>query len=507
MLLKSSNLQINPDTMFKRSLYILICLIMAHSIYSQTKKLTLQQSIAIATDSSLQAFRAKNLYRSSYWEYKSYKAARLPALTLSMTPIRFNRDIVSRYDSENNIDIYRQQQSLSSYGNLSLSQNVDFTGGTFFIDSELGYFRNIGENAYSQFSSVPFRVGYSQALFGYNSFKWERKIEPMKYEKAKKEFLYSCEEISESAIQYFFNLAMAQLEYDLAVENVVSSDSLYYIGAERLKIASISQADLLTLKLDALNAKNTLKSVSLGLKRAMLSFLAFLDMPKDTEVLLELPQRPTEISVTPDQALRLSQENNPDYLQYELNVLAAEREVERTRKKTAFDANFTASVGFNQVADNFRSAYINPLEQDVVRVGLSIPLIDWGVRKGNANMAKSNLNVAKISVQQSQTYLEQNVVLTVGDFRVQQDLIASAEEAQELANLAYNSTKQRFMIGKADVNSLTLSLGRLNTAQKNYINALKNYWLSFYTLRKLTLYDFEKNMSLSYQFDELMMNQ
>jgi outer membrane protein TolC len=149
---------------------------MAYSTYAQTKKLTLQQSIAIATDSSLQAFRAKNLYRASYWEYKSYKAARLPALTLSMTPIRFNRDIVSRYDSENNIDIYRQQQSLSSYANLSLTQNVDFTGGTFFVDSELGYLRNVGDNPYSQFSSVPFRVGYSQALFGYNSFKWEKKL-------------------------------------------------------------------------------------------------------------------------------------------------------------------------------------------------------------------------------------------------------------------------------------------------------------------------------------------
>ena len=492
--------------MFKKNLYLFICLICTNSLFAQTQTLTLQQSIAIATDSSLQTFRVKNLYRSSYWEYKSYKAARLPSLTLSLTPIRFNRDFVSRYDSENNIDIYRQQQSLSSYGNLSLTQNVDFTGGTFFIDSELGYFRNIGDNAYSQFSSVPFRVGYSQALFGYNSFKWERKIEPLKYEKAKKEFLYSCEEISETSIQYFFNLAMAQLEYDLAVENVTSSDSLFYIGSERLKIASISQADLLTLKLDALNAKNTLKSVSIGLKRAMLSFLAYLNLPKDTEIHLELPDRPTNIEVAFDQALSLSKENNPDYIEYQLNILAAEKEVERTQKKTAFDANITASVGFNQVADNFISAYQNPLEQDVVRVGLSIPLVDWGVRKGNANMAKSNLNVARISVQQSQTYLEQDVMLTVSDYGVQQNMIASAEEAQSLANLAYNSTKQRFMIGKADVNSLTLSLGRLNTAQKNYIIALKNYWLSFYKLRKLTLYDFEKKVSLSYQFDELMIN-
>jgi outer membrane protein TolC len=489
---------------YNKTVLLLSFVFVANIVCSQVQKIDLQQSISLATDSSLQAFRIKNIYRSSYWEYKSYKAARLPSLTLSMTPVRYNRDFVSRYDSKNNIDIYRQQQSLYSYGNLSLSQNVDFTGGTFFIDSELGYFQNFGENPYAQFTSVPLRIGYSQSLFGFNSFKWERKIEPLKYEKAKKEFLYSCEEISETVIQYFFNLAMAQMEYDLAVENVVSSDSLYKTGTERLKIASISQSDLLTLKLDALNAKNTLKSVEIDLKRAMFSFVSYLNLPKDTEVRLDLPDRPYDIDVTADKVLNFSMVNNPDYLQYRQNILEAEREVERTERESAFDASISASVGFNQVADNFKNAYYQPLQQDVVRVGLTIPLIDWGVKKGKANMAKSNLNVAKISTQQSLTSLEQDVVLTVNDFNVQQNMIAGAEEAKSLASLAYNTTKQRFMIGKADVNSLTLSLNRLNTAQKNYITALKSYWLSYYKIRKLTLFDFEKSVSLSYEFDELM---
>lgn len=474
------------------------------NLLSQHSKLDLQQCIGIATDSSLQAFRAKNLYRASYWEYKSYKAARLPSLSLQMTPVRYNRDIVSRYDSENNIDVYRQQQSIYSYSNLSVSQNVDFTGGTFFIDSELGYFRNMGTNPYSQFTSVPLRMGYSQSLFGFNSFKWERKIEPLKYEKAKKEYLYATEEIAGTVIQHFFNLAMAQMEYDLAVENVSTSDSLYSIGAERLKIAAISQSDLLTLKLDALNAKNTLKTVEVDLKRAMFGLNSFLNLPQNSEIRLILPQMPNALPVTTQQALSLSKENNPDYLQNQQHLLESQREVERTERKAAFDATFTASLGFNQVADNFRSAYNKPLQQDVVRIGLNIPLLDWGVRKGRVNMAKSNLNVTRISTEQSQTNLEQDVVLTVSDFGVQLNLIASAEEAKELANLAYNSTKQRFIIGKADINSLTLSLGRLNTAQKNYIVALKNYWLSYYKLRKLTLFDFEKNSSLSCQFDQLM---
>ena len=95
-----------------------------------------------------------------------------------MTPIRYNRNYTSRYDSEQNIDIYRRQQSLYSYGNLAIQQNLDLTGGTFFIDSELGYIRNFGEQTYSQFTSVPIRVGYRQDLIGYNPFKWEKGLRP-----------------------------------------------------------------------------------------------------------------------------------------------------------------------------------------------------------------------------------------------------------------------------------------------------------------------------------------
>jgi outer membrane protein TolC len=473
-----------------------LVIVFANNVSAQSVKLSLNESIELAIDSSLQAFRAKNVYMSNYWAYRSYKAGRLPSLTLRTTPLEYRRDFTRRYDSNENIDIYRQQQSLYSHGNLSISQNFDLTGGTFFIDTDLGYMRNFGADTYSQFSSVPVRIGYSQSLFGFNSFKWEKQIEPLKYRKAKTQYLYSQEEIAETTIQYFFSLAMAQMEYDMAKENVASSDTLYRIGQERQKIASISQGDLLTLKLDAVNAKNTLKNAEISLKRAMFGFVSYLHLDKETQVKTELPGRPKDLEISPDRALQYAKENNPDFMANKQERLEAEREVDRTKKSSTFDASFSASVGFNQVASNFSDVYRNPLQQDIISVGLTIPLVDWGVRKGRANMAVNNLNVTKISIQQKEASLEQDVIMTVNDFNIQQDLINSAEEAMELATMAYNVTKERFIIGKADLNSLTLSLNRQNSAQRNYISALRDYWLNYYKLRKLTLFDFQKEEEL-----------
>lgn len=499
-------MHVNPvmkiSSYFLLTLFILLLPVYAFSQEAPLMKLTLDHTIEIAIDSSLQAFKEKDRYYASYWEFRAYKAARLPSLNLSMTPLRYNRDFTSRYDSEKNIDIYRSQRSIRSSGNLSIRQNFDLTGGTFYIDSELGYLRNFGDTVYTQFSTVPVRIGYYQDLFGFNSFKWEKKIEPLKYQYARQQYLYNREAISEKTTEHFFTLAMAQAEYDMAVENVASSDTLYWIGAERHKIAAISQADLMTLKLDALNAKNSLKNADIKLKRAMFGLVSYLNLDKETSIQLILPEVPADVRISEEDALLYAAENNPDFLGNKKTILEAEREVDKTKKTTNFEASFSASVGFNQVADNFRDAYSNPLQQDIVSLSLSIPLVDWGVRKGKANMAKSNLNVAKLTVQQEELNLEQDIIMTVRDFNVQQNMILGAEEALNLANMAYNNTKERFIIGKADINSLTLSQNRQKEAQKNYISALQEYWQSYYKIRKLTLFDFEKEKTLSESFEQ-----
>lgn len=490
----------------RQSLLLYICcagMLVTPLAHAQRKsiELDLEKTVQLANDSSLSAFRAKNNYMASHWEYRSFKADRLPSLSLYLTPVSYNRDYTRRYDSEQNIDVYRRQQSFYSYGNLAAQQNLDITGGTFFIDSELGYIRNFGEQSYSQFSSVPVRVGYRQSLIGYNPFKWEKRIAPVKYEKAQKELIYQMEQTAETASVYFFDLAMAQSEYNLALENRASSDTLYRIGEEKHKIASIGQADLLTLKLDRVNAQNSLQNAEINLKRSMFALAAYLNLEKDTYITLNLPGYPKEVIISEEEALMLARDNNPQYLNSEQQILQSEQTVEKAKIESRFNAGLSASVGFNQVAESFRDAYRNPLQQDIVSLTLSIPLVDWGVRKGRYNMAKSNLNITRLTAKENEIRLEEDVIMTVGDFTIQQQLIRSAEEAMELARLAYEQTRERFIIGKADISSLTLSTNRRQEAQRNYVSALKNYWQSYFKIRKITLYDFERRVHLADTFD------
>ena len=120
----------------KNSFIIILILIFAQ-ISNAQKVLTLPEVIRLAQDSSLTAFRYKNMYMSSYWQWRNYKADRLPSLTLQLTPVAYNRQLISRYDSESDMDVYRQQKSYLANGNLILSQNFTPLGGTFTINTSL----------------------------------------------------------------------------------------------------------------------------------------------------------------------------------------------------------------------------------------------------------------------------------------------------------------------------------------------------------------------------------
>lgn len=459
-------------------------------------QLSLQKAIELANDSSLAAMKNRNRFLASYWEFRSFRANRLPSLTLSLTPAKYFRNITQRYDSNSDQDVFREQQMYSASGSLSVQQNLDWLGGTFYLNTDLDYMRNFGELKSTQFSSVPFQLGYTQNLLGYNAFKWDKLIEPLKYEVARKQFVYNMEVVSENVVTLFFRLAMAQAEYKLAQENLATTEKLCKIARERHKIASISKADLLTLELDAVNARNSLENARMDTKRASFSLATYLKLNKDIEIVLDMPGLPMRMEIPLDKALDMARENNPAVLSQRQQVLEAEETVDRTRKESRFNASFNASVGFNQVAGNFRDAYHNLLQQDLVSISMSIPLVDWGVRKGKFNMARNNLSVARLTAEEEKQNIEEEVVMTVNDFNIQRNLIASAEEALNLAEMAYEQTQERFIIGKADVNSLTMALNRQQSAQNNYISSLQNYWLSYYKIRKLTLFDFASGLSL-----------
>jgi outer membrane protein TolC len=80
--------------------------------------------------------------------------------------------------------------------------------------------------------------------------------------------------------------------------------------------------------------------------------------------------------------------------------------------------------------------------------------------------------------------------------------VASAAKADTIAQLRYEITKQRYLIGKISITDLNLAQQEKDQNSRGYINALLSFWNAYYTVRRLTLYDFERNEKIKYEYNE-----
>lgn len=468
--------------------------------------LSLIEVVNLASQNSLDAFRYKNMYLASYWEFRYYKADKLPSLSLTATPLDFNHYRKREYNFQTNEEEYVLRDYFNSDMSMQLNQKIGLTGGSLFLSSELGMVQNLSGDKNTSYQATPVSIGYQQSLNGYNALKWQSKIEPVKYEKAKKEFVQSQETLAMKSTAMFFDLVEAQIQLKIAENNQSNADTLYKIGKGRFQVGTVTQDELLNLELNQLNATQSLNKAKLEVERSQSGLNSYLMMDKQTRINCIVPSQIPALQIRADEALDMALKNNPEILDQGQQMLEQDREVARAKSETGLSTSLFAVYGLNQSAENFDMVYDEPDQSQRLRIGLSIPLVDWGRRKGRLMMAESNREVVNARVRQSRIDFEQNIFQSVMEFNLQAEQVRNAAKADTVAQKGYEVTFQRFLIGKVDVIKLNIARNDRESARREYINAVKTYWNYYYRLRMLALYDFVKGESLTAEYDKIIEN-
>jgi outer membrane protein TolC len=472
----------------------------------QNYNLSLIEVVNLASKNSLDAFRYKNMYLSSYWEFRYYKADKLPSLSLTATPLDFNHYRKREYNFQTNTEEYVLRDYFNSDMSMQLNQKIGLTGGSLFLSSELGMVKNLSGDKNTSYQATPVSIGYQQSLNGYNALKWQAKIEPVKYEKAKKEFVQSQETLAMKSTAMFFDLVEAQIQLKIAENNQSNADTLYKIGKGRFQVGTVTQDELLNLELNQLNATQSLNKAKLEVERSQSGLNSYLMMDKQTRINCIVPSEIPALQIRADEALDMALKNNPEILDQGQQMLEQDREVARAKSETGLSTSLFAVYGLNQSAENFDMVYDEPDQSQRLRIGVSIPLVDWGRRKGRLMMAESSREVVNARVRQSRIDFEQNIFQSVMEFNLQAEQVRNAAKADTVAQKGYEVTFQRFLIGKVDVIKLNMARNDRESARREYINAVKTYWQYYYRLRMLALYDFVKGESLTAEYDKIIEN-
>lgn len=469
---------------------------------SDTISLSMTDVIRMAQESSPQARQAKVSFESAWYSYRSYKAEYLPSLSLSSSP-SLNRS-TSSVTLPDGSEKYVRSNSFHSGLNLDLTQNIWFTGGSISLSGSLSRLDQFGDTHTHSYYSQPLQLSISQDLSGYNRFKWERKTEPLSYRIARKEYAETLELVASQAVSLFFGLVSAQTNLDIARINYAEADTLYTYGKGRYGIGTITENELLQLELRLLSEETGIISSETAMQDAVDALRNYLNLPSDVDIRVSTEDSIPLFTVPLDKAMELARQNSPDLDYMELNRLNSESNLAYYKSQAGFRAAIYMRLGLAQTAEDLPESLHNLNDEQAVSISVSIPILDWGRNRGRVRVAQNNLEMTRLRNEQSMVAFEKTVTRAVTQFNSQQRQVDIARRTMRTAQHRYDVARHMYINGNSTMLDLNEAITAKDSAYRLYTSALSQYWQLYYTIRSMTGFDFDRNVSIEHDVESLM---
>ena len=469
------------------------------------EKMTLSQAIHTARSQSVEALEARQSFISTYWAYRSYQASRLPSIYMYGNLMNFDRSLTLLQSPEDGSLNYVSSNNLQNGIGFQVNQNIPFTGGTLSLSTDLSRIDQFGNNMSQTWYSKPVTLSYYQPLFTYNQFKWDRKIEPKEYEKGKRDYLGNMEGLTINVVYAYHNLLLAKMNNEISQSNFENSGNMLKIAKERYDLGDVTKAEYLQLELRMLNDSISINETAVAVREAQMTLNSILGFDESFEVVPVMEDELPDIQMDYDLVMTKSLENSSFSLNNELSLLNAESNVAYAKASRGFSFALNARFGMSQTGPDFPQAYKNLLDQEVVGITFSIPIFDWGLGKGKVQKAKAAQEVVKAQVQQSENDYRRQMFTAVSQFNNQRQQSLVSQKAMKIAAERYELTMHRFKEGNASVTDLNMAQTENDSAFRQYISDVSNFWAYYYSLRQATLYDFIKGEDLEIDVKEMIL--
>ncbi len=491
----------------KRFLTIFMILVMGLSAaYAQKtpsqREMTLAEAIAIARRNSVNSAVALNELRTAYWEYRTFRANLLPEVNFESTLPSYNNNY-NAYQQSDGSHTYVRNDYIGVNGTLSVEQNIWFTGGKLSLSSSLDFLKQLNGGKSQQFMSIPIALTLNQPIFATNAIKWERRIEPLRYREAKAAFLSETEEVTMTAVNYFFNLLLARENVVISQQNFENAQKLYKVAIAKREMGKISENDLLQLKLNLLNAESDLTDNESTMKSNMFKLCSFLNIEEYEEIIPIVPDSVPTVELVYQDVLDKALQNNPFAINIRRRQLEADYNVAKARGNMR-EISLYAQVGFTGTHQDFAMTYNHLKDNQIIEIGIKIPLIDWGKRRGQVKVAESNREVIENQIRQESMNFRQDLFILTEQFNNQRRQLHIACEADEIARQRYETNVETFMIGRISTLDLNDAQASKDQARQKRINELFYFWYYYYQVRSLTLWDFANNSGINADFDAIL---
>ena len=481
---------------------VLLAAFLLACVHAGAQPMLLEEVISAARSGSVPALQARAAFVSDYWAWRAYQASRLPSLSLYGTLGSFDRSLRLLQDFETGEMVYTSNYNMENSLGLRVRQNLPFTGGTLALYTDLTRIDQFGSGGRTWYAQ-PVTLSYSQPLFAYNQFKWDKLISPKEYERAKRTYLESMEDVTLQAVDRFFGVMAAQKLYDVSLTNYDNTSQLLRIARERLSLGSVTRDEYLQLELRQLSDSIAVNENEVALREARMQLNSLLGLDETRQVEPVLEEELPAVLMDYGLVLEKASENSSFEFDNAINLLNAESAIAQAKAARGITMQLSARFGLSKTAPELQGVYRDLLNQEVVGLTFTVPILDWGEGKGRVKKAEAAAELVRAQVEQAENDKRISLYTAVGQFNNQRQLCDVSRRAAAIAQERYGLVMERFRSGKASVTDLNTARTESDSAIQKYIRDISGFWSYYYTLRKLTLYDFLAGEDLTVDYDEM----
>lgn len=477
--------------MFKYTILVILLFTQPKIGFCQ-RLLTLKQVVYEAISNSPSSRHSKTLLENKYLQYKFFKTNYHPQLRFSGSIPNYSRIFIPVRQNDGTVS-FRSINQINSQGGLTLLQPIGLTGGTISANTSLTFFNDIGIKS-QQWSSTLLNIQLDQPLFSFNSLKWDKLSKPIELEESKREYAEQKEIISEIAVDLFFSVLESQINLKSALTNLHNNDTIYKIELNKFNLGLTSKDKLLQIELQLLRSQTEVAQSKLDFQTSLLQLNSHVNLIGDS-IQLDIPDKIPDFKITTEDALKYAKISRSLFQGFERRRVEAEREIAKA-KGSRFQTTLSLSYGINNSTPLIDQLLIVPQQQEQVNLIFSMPIIDWGRSRTEVKIAQANKELTNYIIEQDRINFEEEIISIVGQFTVLKKQIEITKKSDQIADERYMISNNMYLIGKIDLTNLNIALTEKDNAKRTYIQTLKSFWKTYYKLRRLTLFDFEQEVSL-----------
>jgi outer membrane protein len=468
--------------------------------------LDLASSIELAKEKSKNMLILQQSLKKAEYDLKAATSSFKTHVDLDLVLPQYT-ETIRQWEDSSGISFYPvRQNQINSY--LTISQPLPTDGYLFIRSGVQSFVDYYADDRNAQISSS---IGLRQpieAFFGYNQRRLGYRQAKLAYDlslkQLKREELNLVYEIS----QNFFQVLSYHERRNIAQQGLNRQQEAFDIATSKYNAGLIREVEALQMEVDLSAAVNDFDLARVDYAAQVAFFKESLGIDLRDSVNIKSDLSYTQVVVDVEKAVALALENRLELKENEIEIEMSEMEIKRRR--AAGMVNGDILLNYNFIGVN-KSELIIPIETQInntwqnlinrpgsfgIGLTLNIPIIDWGENRARVHSAQASLTQDKLQQDADKVTIERDIRTTVSRLQSSLMRLKLLEKNVLVAEKSFEISRQRYVNGDIDSQSMALERERLNNAYITRLESYMVYKLLLSDLMRKTFYDFEMNVSM-----------